>query len=302
MQVELSEGGLSSLRVADDGSGIAAAHRMHVALPHYTSKLCQYDDLQTLRTYGFRGEGLSSLCLLASEVLPTPARTRLVCRVPDVSQPVSQMTIATRTHDEPSATLLHCAPDGSVRSVTDGSHIAELQRDGSSGTVVSVVGLFHATPVRRQLNQSRSKVSSKQVRELMTVYALAHPDVRFSLRQPPLPDFIKPPARDLLVRAISTTSTAAAVSLTLTCCCVSSKRSCSCTARALARCCSECSTWVTLAARRPGVPPRANRAALPATKTRRPPVSSTTMAAAMPSRTIASSSRVTCPSARHRRP
>jgi hypothetical protein len=68
IQVALVGGGMELMQVIDNGSGIDARYRTVCAKAHYTSKLAAYESLATLTTYGFRGEGLHSICSLAKEV------------------------------------------------------------------------------------------------------------------------------------------------------------------------------------------------------------------------------------------
>ena len=65
IDVRFKNHGLDSIEVQDNGDGISPHNYETVALKHHTSKLSKYSDLTTLRTFGFRGEALSSLCALA---------------------------------------------------------------------------------------------------------------------------------------------------------------------------------------------------------------------------------------------
>src|SRR5947209_16977192 len=60
IDVEISQGGLDGIRVADDGCGIDADDLPLAFAAHATSKLRSADDLATVGTLGFRGEGLAS--------------------------------------------------------------------------------------------------------------------------------------------------------------------------------------------------------------------------------------------------
>lgn len=62
-----------SIEVIDNGTGIAPADYDSVALKHHTSKLAAFEDLATVRTFGFRGEALASLCGLCESVVVTTA-------------------------------------------------------------------------------------------------------------------------------------------------------------------------------------------------------------------------------------
>mgnify|MGYP001289697475 CR=1 FL=1 len=65
IEVRLKEHGTDLLEVADNGSGIAPENLDGVALRHHTSKLSEFDDLQKLRSFGFRGEALASISHVA---------------------------------------------------------------------------------------------------------------------------------------------------------------------------------------------------------------------------------------------
>ena len=66
LDVRLKEHGVELLEVADNGQGISPAGLETVALRHTTSKLREFDDLQRLRSFGFRGEALNSLAALST--------------------------------------------------------------------------------------------------------------------------------------------------------------------------------------------------------------------------------------------
>lgn len=87
-----------------------------LALKHHTSKLAEFHDLQSLTTFGFRGEALSSLCALGN------------------------LTVETRTASEPVAT--HLTFDSS------GVLVAERKTARQIGTTVMVKKLFSSLPVR----------------------------------------------------------------------------------------------------------------------------------------------------------
>ncbi len=65
--------GTSGFSVSDNGCGIPASEYDVVAKKHYTSKLASFDDLATVRTFGFRGEALASVCALSEKVTITTA-------------------------------------------------------------------------------------------------------------------------------------------------------------------------------------------------------------------------------------
>jgi len=56
--------GFGKLEVIDNGSGVAKEDVLKMALPHYTSKISQHEDLDSLTSYGFRGEALAAICAI----------------------------------------------------------------------------------------------------------------------------------------------------------------------------------------------------------------------------------------------
>ncbi|KAH9819432.1 hypothetical protein DFH28DRAFT_956022 [Melampsora americana] len=71
VEIRFKEYGLEGLEVIDNGSGITEKDLATVGLNHHTSKLTTFEDLRQLKTFGFRGEALSSLCALSKVKLQT---------------------------------------------------------------------------------------------------------------------------------------------------------------------------------------------------------------------------------------
>ncbi|KAH7678710.1 ATPase domain of HSP90 chaperone/DNA topoisomerase II/histidine kinase protein [Dioscorea alata] len=67
IEISLKEHGEESFKVIDNGCGISPENFQALALKHHTSKIADFSDLQSLTTFGFRGEALSSLCLVRAE-------------------------------------------------------------------------------------------------------------------------------------------------------------------------------------------------------------------------------------------
>jgi len=145
--VEIVEGGLDTIHVLDNGSGIAAGD-VELAFRRFaTSKVANLSDLEAITTLGFRGEALASIAA------------------------VSSVTLVTKTDDEQAATEMTVA-EGELRST---GHTG-----APAGSSVMVRGLFSSFPARRKFLSSPSAEASR-VRALIQRYALAYPHVAFSL-------------------------------------------------------------------------------------------------------------------------
>ena len=148
IDVRLKEHGVELLEVADNGKGIPVASRAGVALRHHTSKLEEFDDLQRLRSFGFRGEALNSLATLAT------------------------LSISTRTKDDATGALLTFGADGGV------AKSAPVARD--TGTAVSVAQLFGPFPVRRRELQRNATNEFRKMLATTQTYAIICDSVRFT--------------------------------------------------------------------------------------------------------------------------
>ncbi len=147
IHVETIAGGRRLIRVLDDGCGIPAAE-VELAFARYsTSKLARAEDLECIRTLGFRGEALASIAA------------------------VSQVTLITRASDEGIGTLIR---------LEGGKVVYREGRGHPQGTVVTVENLFYNTPARRKFLRAPS-TERRHITELVTRYAMAYPEVRFAL-------------------------------------------------------------------------------------------------------------------------
>nr|KJB49942.1 hypothetical protein B456_008G146300 [Gossypium raimondii] len=146
IEIALKEYGEEWFQVIDNGCGISPANFKVVALKHHTSKLADFPDLESLTTFGFRGEALSSLCALGN------------------------LTIETRTKNEPVA--MHLTFDHS------GLLIAEKKTARQIGTTVTVKKLFSNLPVRsKEFHRNIRKEYGKLI-SLLNAYALTAKGVR----------------------------------------------------------------------------------------------------------------------------
>ncbi|KAK1354176.1 DNA mismatch repair protein PMS1 [Heracleum sosnowskyi] len=146
IEISLRDYGEESFQVVDNGCGISPNNFKVLALRHHTSKLAEFHDLQSLTTFGFRGEALSSLCSLGN------------------------LTIETRTKNEAVATLLTFDRSGLL--------IKEEKSARKLGTTVTVKKLFVNLPVRsKEFHRNIRKEYGKLV-SLLNAYALIAKGVR----------------------------------------------------------------------------------------------------------------------------
>ncbi|KAI1434681.1 hypothetical protein GGR50DRAFT_687511 [Xylaria sp. CBS 124048] len=154
IEVRFKNQGLDLIEVQDNGSGISKENYDTLALKHYTSKLSTYSDLDSLETFGFRGEALSSLCALStfSVVTCTPS-------------------------DAPKGTRLEFETSGKLRSTS----VVAAQK----GTTVSIQDLFHNLPVRRRELERNIKREWNKVLGILNQYACIQTGLKFSVSQQP---------------------------------------------------------------------------------------------------------------------
>lgn len=149
IHVEIVDSGQRRIRVSDDGVGIPT-NEVHLALTrHATSKLRDADELERIRTLGFRGEALASVAA------------------------VSHLSLVTRCRDEEL---------GLEVQVMGGELRYEKPIGAPAGTVITVENLFYNTPARLKFLKS-ANTEKRHVQSVITQYAMAYPAVRFVLVQ-----------------------------------------------------------------------------------------------------------------------
>lgn len=142
---EIKEGGLSLIRITDNGSGIAKEDIPLAFLRHATSKIHTAEDLLNVTSLGFRGEALSSIAA------------------------VSQVELITKT---PSAI-------NGYRYLIDGGEEKIFEEIGCpSGTTIIVRNIFYNTPARRKFLKS-AMTEAGYISDLMERLIVSHPDVSF---------------------------------------------------------------------------------------------------------------------------
>lgn len=147
--VEIKEGGISFIRVTDNGCGIAKEDLEPAFLRHATSKIQSAEDLNSISSLGFRGEALSSISA------------------------VSQVEMITKKQNNMLGTRVCC--NGGVMEAPE-------DVGAPDGTTVLVRNLFYNTPVRKKFLHS-STTEGSYIFELMQHIALSHPEVSISFIQ-----------------------------------------------------------------------------------------------------------------------
>lgn len=143
--VEIKEGGISFIRITDNGCGIERSQVPLAFLRHSTSKIKSVEDLMCISSLGFRGEALSSIAAVA------------------------QVELITKTYGELTGT----------RYVIEGSKEKENEEVGApDGTTFIVRNLFYNTPARRKFLKT-AQTEGNYIGDLMERLALSHPDVSF---------------------------------------------------------------------------------------------------------------------------
>ena len=144
--VEIRDGGMTFLRVTDDGCGMAPEDAKTAFLRHATSKLRTAEDLAAISTMGFRGEALAAIAS------------------------VSRIDLMTKTAGSLMGTSLH---------LEAGSITEESEAGCPDGTTIIIRDLFFNTPARMKFMKSDS-VEGSRVAAAVQMQALAHPEVAFT--------------------------------------------------------------------------------------------------------------------------
>ncbi|MBQ1946463.1 MAG: DNA mismatch repair endonuclease MutL [Clostridia bacterium] len=143
--VEIRDGGLTSFRIVDNGSGIQPSDIRLAFERHATSKIATAADLYSVETLGFRGEALASIAA------------------------VSKLTCTTRTKDA----------DFGISVQNNGGVISEIKEAACpEGTSFTVKDLFYNAPVRRKFMKKPS-TETGYVSDLMLRFILSHPQISF---------------------------------------------------------------------------------------------------------------------------
>src|SRR5678816_1668438 len=165
--IEIEAGGRRLLKVSDDGEGMVRDDAILAFERHATSKIRGTDDLAAIGTLGFRGEALASIASVA------------------------KVELTTCTEDAKAATRV-TIDGGRMRDVKDAAH--------PRGTTIIVRDLFFNIPARRKFLRAEA-TETFHLTNLVTHYALAHPEIAFTFVNNGREVVRAAPAKDLRERA-----------------------------------------------------------------------------------------------------
>lgn len=144
--LSIEDGGKKLIRVVDNGSGMSAVDARLSIAHHATSKITSISDLETITTFGFRGEALSSIVSVAKVTLSTQEQDNL---------------------------------EGVTLSIENGSIIEELPYASVQGTDIAVRDLFYNVPARKKFLKTK-ETEVRAITQFFQAMCLAHPEIYFS--------------------------------------------------------------------------------------------------------------------------
>lgn len=141
--IEIEEGGISLIRIIDDGNGIHRDDIKKAFMPHATSKIQNVEDIYSIMTLGFRGEALASIAS------------------------ISKILLRSKIDNE----------DFGAEILIEGGEILSLSETGTNkGTIIEVRDLFYNVPARRKFLKSTSREGAL-ISDIVSRIALSNPDV-----------------------------------------------------------------------------------------------------------------------------
>ena len=163
IEIEYRSGGKAYVRVEDDGGGMKADEALLCLERHATSKIREADDLLSVTSFGFRGEALPSIAS------------------------VSRFTLRTRARGD----------EGGREVYVNGGKMVHNKDCGMpEGTRIEVAQLFNSVPVRRKFLKTDA-TEAAHICHLARLYALAHPEIAFTLLEGGRTIFRSPSCEDL---------------------------------------------------------------------------------------------------------
>lgn len=148
IQITLKDMGIDHIEVSDNGSGIHPEDYESICLKHHTSKLKQFHDLDSISSFGFRGEALNALCELSE-----------------------QCTITTRCASDEIGMQLFFSPQGEF--------LEKKMFPRGQGTTVAISKLFSSLPVRRGEFIRSIKKHYQRFLRIVQCYAIIAVGVKF---------------------------------------------------------------------------------------------------------------------------
>lgn len=148
VSVSIRGGGITEIRISDNGSGILRSEIKKAFMPHATSKIKEASDLDSIHTLGFRGEALSSIAA------------------------VSNVHMITKASDDDL---------GTDYIIEGGKEISNGLTGAPDGTTLIVRNLFFNTPARRKFLKSE-KTESIYIEDVLCHIAISHPEISFSFK------------------------------------------------------------------------------------------------------------------------
>ncbi len=147
IEIEIEGGGVTSMRITDNGCGMSPEDAKLSVVRHATSKIRSVDQIYHIASLGFRGEALASIA------------------------GVSKMTVTTRTKEAESATVLQI----------EGGNVKEITAAGAPvGTTICVADLFYNVPARKKFLKTE-RTETSRITQMIGKLAMANPDISFRL-------------------------------------------------------------------------------------------------------------------------
>lgn len=168
VDVIISDAGRTLIQVIDNGCGMSPADAVLCFERHATSKIATSEDLESILTYGFRGEALASIAA------------------------VSEITLKTRRATDETAVEVRIADGGTIKSASVSAPV---------GSSFAVRNLFYNTPARRKFLKT-DNVELKHIIEEFTRVAITRPDIHFTLTSNGREIFVLKPAKSLKFRVM----------------------------------------------------------------------------------------------------
>lgn len=164
IEVEIKNGGVTYIRISDDGSGVDEEDVPKMFLRHATSKIKEPEDLQSIATMGFRGEALAAISA------------------------VSKVDVFTRSEGRVDGLHITC----------EGGELGEAVQTGCpKGTTITVRDLFYNVPARMKF-MKKDQTEASNCENAVISAALAHPDISFKLKKDGREAFFSPGGGSLL--------------------------------------------------------------------------------------------------------